>query len=95
MAAAECNAVAVVQRHAVVRQAPAVDEGAVGAAQVFHERHAALQVHVRVPARQVVDLLRIVVAIACEGIVGLADQVREAVDMDRLQPDIAAFRQQR
>ncbi|SPC11913.1 hypothetical protein CT19431_40612 [Cupriavidus taiwanensis] len=93
--AAKRNQVAVVQRHAVVGQALAVDEGAIGAAQVLDEGDAALEVHMRMAPRQVVDLVRIAVAKAREGVVALADQVRELLHMQRLQPHVMAFRHQR
>ncbi|SOZ22988.1 hypothetical protein CBM2623_A220014 [Cupriavidus taiwanensis] len=93
--AAKRDQVAIVERHAVVGQAPAVDEGAIGAAEILDEGDAALEVDMGMAPRQVVDLVRIAVAKAREGIVALADQVRELLHMQRLQPDVMAFRHQR
>ncbi|MNS74183.1 hypothetical protein D3C72_1076510 [compost metagenome] len=95
MAAAERNHIAGLQAHGLVLEPHAVDEGAVGAAQVLQPRRPRLQEQVRMAARKVVDLMRIVVAIAREGVIGLADEEREARDDHRLQADFRADRRER
>ncbi len=90
--AAECNDVAVMQRVRAFVQAFSANERAVRAAQILDMGLAAFQENVRVAPRDVVDLMRIAILVAREYLVGLADEKRERVHVDRLQTEVVALR---
>ncbi len=93
--AAEGQQHAVFQRHGALLQAQAIDEGAVGAAQVFDPGAAVAAEDVRVAPRQVAELLRLLLAAARERSVALADEERKARDDDRRERRVLGRRRQR
>ena len=93
--AAECDQHAVLQRHRVLLQAQAIDEGAVGAGEVFDADVAAFLEHVRLPARQITHLPGMRRLVAGEQGIGLAHQERKARDDDGVQARVGRLGRQR
>mgnify|MGYP006332629303 CR=1 FL=1 len=85
MLAAERDQRAVVQRHRMLLQTQAIDEGAVGAGEIFDAELAGLDEEVRLAPRQVAELQAMLVATARERGAGLADEEREARDDDGIE----------
>src|SRR6202521_884472 len=67
------------------------DEGARSAAETLFERRTAFQENVRVPPREIVDLMRVVVPVTGKRFVALANQERKVVDDNRLDPQLAVL----
>jgi hypothetical protein len=85
MIAAESEQHPVLQRHRVLLQAQAIDEGAVGTLEILDAGAAVLLENVRMAPRQETELPAVLVLVARKRRVALADEERKAGDDDRLK----------
>ena len=93
MITTECKPVALAQHDRRLGEPLAVDEGAIGTAQILDAEILALQEYMRMTPRDVIDLMRVKVLVAREQFICLADEKREALYLDLLKSQIATLGQ--